>query len=265
MTPGESDSLHDASVDVAGLDAVALKPSEVDLASVPELPVDHVTIDFEGHEHVPSTETLRTLRSHSTVRVTVPVRADGFDPLGDDGSLAAIPDDVGIVLVAGHPAYLSTTERGRSISPRLAAALDRFPEAWVGTEGIERIALATGATQFELLAPGTERTLRSLRAAGYDGGLAVYAPVALTVDDDPILDALGAYVARRGRVRDRLSEDPHRGESITAHDRAVLLEAIGEYAITGSRVEVRDGVSSLRDAGADLVVGYPARGPVDLL
>ncbi|ODR81952.1 luciferase, partial [Haladaptatus sp. W1] len=183
-----------------GLDAAALKPAECDVRQAHSMPFETVTIDYEGREHLPDTETLRELAAEKNVLMTVPVRADGFDPLGDDSLFGRLPDGVGTVFVAGHSAYLTEDERSRAIAPRLGAALERSPDGWVGTEGIERVATATGATQFELLSRSTTRDVRALRAAGFDGTVAVYAPTVLTDDEDAILDAVGAYVARRKPV-----------------------------------------------------------------
>ncbi|MFC6726236.1 luciferase, partial [Halobium palmae] len=44
-------------VSVAGLDAVALKPAECDVREALDLPLDAVTVDYEGREHVPSADT----------------------------------------------------------------------------------------------------------------------------------------------------------------------------------------------------------------
>lgn len=244
----------------AGVDAVALKPRSVDLASLPEPPADRVTVDYEGAAAVPAPATLERLAEQADLRLTVPVRADGFDPLGDDHRWAALPDDVHVALVAGNPAYLTRAERRRRIAPRLAAALDRVPDAWVGTEGIERLALATGATQFELLGPHTERRVRDLRAAGFDGGFAVYAPTVLATDDDARLDALGAYVARRGTVAAKLPDDAVTDAAATGRTREVLLAACEAYAVTGDVTAVRERTEALRAAGVDTIVGYPARG-----
>ncbi|MFC6730689.1 luciferase, partial [Natronoarchaeum mannanilyticum] len=101
------------SVGETGIDAAALKPTECDVARAADLPVGTVTIDYEGREHLPTPESLAGLAEHLDVRVTTPVRADGFDPLGDDALLADLPESVGNVLVAGHPAYLTDEERRR--------------------------------------------------------------------------------------------------------------------------------------------------------
>lgn len=251
---------NEAVVRRTGLDEVALKPREVDLASVAALPFERVTIDFEGQGAVPSPSTLRRLADQAGLRVTVPVRADGFDPLGDDRRWADLPAGADLALVAGNPAYLSGAERRRPIAPRLAAAVDRAPDAWVGTEGIERLALATGATQFELLGPATERQIRALRAIGFDGGVAVYAPTVLSADEDVRLDALGPYVARRRPVAAALPRGASTDATATGRAREVLLAACDDYAVAGGIETVRGRVDDLRESGVDHVVGYPARG-----
>lgn len=243
-----------------GIDAAALKPTECNVERAAELPFDTVTIDYEGRDSLPSMETLAALSADRTVLLTTPVRADGFDPLGDDELAVQLPDTVGRVAVAGHAAYLSTEERKRAVAPRLRAALDRTPDAWVGTESIERIALATGASQFELLSRSTEGDLRSLRAAGYDGQIAVYAPTVLTDDDDAVLDAVGAYVARRKPVARALPDDATTDASATGRARDVLTKASRDFALVGDPTTVRHRVETLKSAGADYVVGYPARG-----
>lgn len=248
----------------AGLDAAALKPAECDVRRARELPFDTVTIDYEGHEHVPDEDVLAALSADVDLRVTVPVRADGYDPLGDDAMLRSLPDGVGRVVVAGHPAYLSATERRRSVSSRLVPAMGEDDD-WVGTEGVERFALATGGTQFELLSRTTEGAFRALRAAGFDGDLAVYAPTVLTADEDEILDAVGGYVARRRPVARALPDDAAVDAAATGRAREVLLKAAGDYALSGSPAQIRERVDALRAAGADHVVGYPARGIDDFV
>ena len=140
-----------------GIDAVALKPTEVDIRRAHDLTVETLTIDYEGRDHLPSNDLLADLAASFAVRVTVPVRADGFDPLGDDSLWQALPDGVGEVLVAGHPAYLTPTERKRAVAPRLETAHRDSTDPWIGTEGFERLALAIGGTQFDLLSASTAR------------------------------------------------------------------------------------------------------------
>jgi|AntRauTorcE11898_2_1112593.scaffolds.fasta_scaffold00278_25 hypothetical protein len=248
-----------------GIDAVALKPAEVDLSRAIDLPASTLVIDYEGREAFPDEETLRALAETAEVRVTTPVRADGLDPLGDDSLAQSLPENVGRVLVAGHGAYLSEAESERAVAPRLGEASEQYPDAWVGTEGVERTALATGATQFELLSRSTERDVRALRAAGFDGEIAVYAPTVLSDDDDEILDAVGGYVSRRGPVRRALPEECETDSSATGRARDVLLAASRDFAIVGDEETVRARVDSLHEAGVDQIVGYPARGLDELL
>jgi len=256
----------------AGIDAVALKPAECDVSRAAELPIDRVTIDYEGREHLPDAETLDRLAAEAELYVTTPVRADGFDPLGDDSLIDKIPDPARRVLVAGHGAYLSKDESSRAVAPRLGAARRDAPDAWVGTEGVERVALAAGGTQFELLSRSTDRDVRGLRAAGFDGEIAVYAPTVLTDDEDVVLDAVGAYVARRRPVAralpdgdgDGSGDDPDTAPptdaSATGRTREVLSAAARDFALVGSPETVRERVDALREAGVDHVVRLPARG-----
>ncbi|MFW5903750.1 MAG: DUF7388 family protein [Halolamina sp.] len=255
----------DSAVERAGIDAVALKPTEHDLARATDLAVETVAIDYEGREHLPDEGLLRDLAREKTVLLTTPVRADGFDPLGDDSLWDWVPDGVGRVLVAGHPAYLSEEEAARAIAPRLGAGMERAPDAWVGTEGVERLALATGATQYELLSKDTERTLRALRAAGFDGDLAVYAPTVLSEDENVVLDAIGDYVARRGAVRRAMPDGGHADANAEGRAREVLTSAVEDYALVGDAERVNDRASGLRGAGATTVLAYPARGIEELL
>ena len=248
------------SVAETGIDAAALKPEECDVARAAELPVETVTIDYEGREHLPSADTLAAIAEHVDVRITAPVRADGFDPLGDDTLYDRLPDAVGHVLVAGHPAYLTDEESRRAVAPRLGEAVGRSADPWVGTESVERIALATGATQFELLSRTTERDVRNLRAAGFDGDVAVYAPTVLTDDDDAVLDAVGDYVSRRGPVARALPEGAPTDSAADGRAREVLLAASRDFALVGTVSEIREQVAALREAGATTIVGYPARG-----
>ncbi|KTG09702.1 luciferase [Haloprofundus marisrubri] len=243
-----------------GIDAVALKPAECDVRRAADLTAATIAIDYEGVDHLPEKEVLKALAETADVRLTTPVRADGFDPLGDDSRVADIPESVGRVLVAGHAAYLSEDERRRAVAPRLKAARETAPEAWVGTEGIERVALAAGGTQYELLSRATERDVRALRAAGYDGELALYAPTVLTDDEDEILDAVGAYVARRRPVARALPDDCETDSRAEGRAREVLSKASRDYALVGTPEQVRERVGKLESLGVDTVVGYPARG-----
>lgn len=244
----------------AGIDAVALKPAEVDLDRAAELSVDAVTIDYEGPEHVPDPGTLATLATDLSVRVTAPVRADGFDPLGEDDLLGVLSDVANTVLVAGHEAYLTEAEQARAVAPRLRAAAEQVADPWIGTEGIERLALAVGGTQFELLSATTERDVRALRAAGFQGDVAVYAPTVLSDDHDEILDAVGPYAARRQPVQRALPAGAATDSAATGTAREILLDSVAEYALVGDVDGVRERVGGLRDAGVDTVVSYPARG-----
>ena len=248
-----------------GIDAVALKPAEVDVSRAADLAASTLVVDYEGRESLPDAETLRALAETADVLVTTPVRADGFDPLGDDSLSDSIPEAVGRVLVAGNGAYLSEAESQRAVAPRFGEAHERYPDAWVGTEGVERIALATGAPQFELLSRSTERDARALRAAGFDGELAVYAPTVLTDDEDAILDAVGAYVSRRAPVRRALPDEYETDSAATGRAREVLLAASKDFAIVGDEETIRGRVEGFHGAGVDTVVGYPARGLDELL
>jgi hypothetical protein len=248
-----------------GVDALALKPAECDVTRALDVDVDVVTVDYEGHEHVPDESSLRDLAAAKTLRVTTPVRVAGYDPTGDRSLDDALPSDAGRVLVAGHGAYLDDDEQSKGVAGRLGTAVDRHPDAWVGTESVERAALATGATQFELLSRSSLRDVRALRAAGFDGEVALYAPTVLTDDEDAVLDAVGAYAARRGPVR-RALPDADDGAVVatdataTGRAREVLSKAVRDYALVGDVDTVRDRVDRLHDAGVDHVVAYPARG-----
>ncbi|MFB6267026.1 MAG: luciferase [Halodesulfurarchaeum sp.] len=266
---GSGESTDGTAVQVDGpaacFDGVAIKPSEVSVSRAFELPFETITVDYEGHDHVPDEDTIAALAEERTVRVTVPVRADGFDPLGDDARLRALPAEARSVLVAGHPAYLRGEERRRAVAPRFREAMAYVDDPWIGTEGVERIALATGETQFELLSHTTERDVRALRAAGYEGELAVYAPTVLTDDEDEILGALGGYVARRRRVADRLPAGAETDSSAGGDARAVLLAAARDYGLVGDADEIAERAARLREAGVDTVIGYPARGLEEFL
>jgi hypothetical protein len=247
-------------VSKAGLDAVALKPAECDVRRALDVPLPTVAIDYEGRDHLPDPAVLRELAAERDVRLTTPVRADGFDPLGDDSLLRTVPSDVGRVLVAGHAAYLTDEERERAVAPRLSIARDRAPDAWVGTEGIERLALAAGGAQYELLSRTTSDDVRALRAAGFDGEIVLYAPTVLTDDDDAALDAAGAYAARRRPVARALPTGAPTDATAEGRAREVLSAAVRDYALVGGPAAVRRRTERLREAGVDLVVGYPARG-----
>ncbi|WP_245883185.1 DUF7388 family protein [Halalkaliarchaeum desulfuricum] len=243
----------------ADLDAVALKPTECDVRRGLDVPLGQVMIDYEGLGEAPELSALSALAKEKDVRVTTPVRADGYDPLGDNSRIAALPSGVGRVIVAGHPAYLSEEETRRAVAPRFDAAKTEAPDAWIGTEGVERLALAAGGTQYELLSESTERDIRALHAAGFDGEIAVYAPTVLTDHEDEVLDAVGAYAARRKPVSRALPDGASTDSSATGRAREVLSAAVRDYALVGDPETVSDRVGALRAAGADVVVGYPAR------
>jgi hypothetical protein len=250
-----------------GFDAVALKPAECDVRRALDVPLPTVAVDYEGRDHLPDADVLAEIAAEKELRVTLPVRADGFDPLGDDSLWDSIPTEARRVLVAGHGAYLDESEAGRAVAPRLRAARSRAPGAWVGTEGIERLALAVGGTQYELLSRSTVGDVRALRDAGFDGEVALYAPTVLTDDEDAVLEAVGAYVSRRRPVARALpggdgpdGEDPPTDATATGRTREVLSAAARDFALVGSPETVRERVEELREAGVDRVVGYPARG-----
>lgn len=81
-----------------------------------------------------------------------------------------------------------------------------------------------------------------------------------TTDENAILDAVGAYAARRGPVRRALPDDAATDATATGRAREVLTAAVRDYALVGSLATIRDRVRELKAAGADLVVGYPAAG-----
>lgn len=270
MTTSTTDTRQSDSIETTGLDGVVYKPTETDPESVAQLPFGLVCVDYEGRESFPSAATLSSLAADHRLRVTTPVRADGFDPLGDDELVDRLPAAAGRVLVAGHGAYLDETEQSRAVAPRLGAAVEaaraatetagRSHEPWVGTESVERLALAAGGVQYELLSRRTVTDLRGLRAAGFDGRIAVYAPTVPSTDEDTILDAVGAYAARRGPVRRALPDGAVTDASATGRAREVLEQAVRDYALVGSLSTIRERVDELNSAGADLVVGYPAAG-----
>jgi len=258
---GHDDGVRESVLSAAGIDAVAIKPAEHDLSLAAELPTGTLAIDYEGREYLPDDEYLRSLTTDREVVVTTPVRADGFDPTGDDHLLREwLPGAVRRAVVAGHPAYLTEEEAGRAVAPRIGAALETDPDAWVGTEGVERVAAATGATQYELMGRSTARQVRALRAAGLSADVVVYAPTVIADDEDAVLEAVGDYVARRGPVRRALPEGAATGAAAEGRAREVLLSAATDFALVGSVEEVRDQVAGLRAAGVTTVVGYPARG-----
>lgn len=245
-------------VATAGFDAVAIKPAEQAVTGHEQPPVETVVFDYEGDEHLPSAAVVASVAQTNNVVLTVPIRVDGFDPLGDDRRFEAYEPHVTFAFVAGNGAYLSDMERSRGIAPRLAAALERYPDAWVGTEGIERLAQATGATQYELLSRDTPRTLRALRAAGFQGDIAVYAPTVVTDDREQALEVLRPYLSRRATVREALGGSVPETIGRDGRARAVLEAAMDDYALVGSPTQLQSRLSTLRERGATTVVGYPA-------
>jgi hypothetical protein len=261
----DSDATLQRRTAAAAVDALALKPTEHDLVALSDrsaaaLSVDALVVDYEGRAEMPDDETLATLAGRYDLRVTTPVRADGFDPTGDDGLWDRVPAAARRVLVAGHGAYLDDEEASRAVAPRLGAAVERASDPWVGTESVERVALATGATQFELLGRNTERAVRALRAAGFDGDVALYAPTVVTDDEDEILDAVGDYVARRRPVREALPDGAATDGAASGRAREVLAAAARDFALVGDAETVGERVAALRAAGVTTVVAYPARG-----
>lgn len=255
--------LTDQPLAAARLDGIALKPHEHDLSRATALDIDLLNVDYEGRDVFPDADTLARLADDHDLRVTTPVRADGFDPLGDDSLLPVAAG--GRVLVAGNPTYLTDAEQERAVAPRLGAAREQAPAAWVGTEGVERIAMAAGGPQYELLSRGTRREVRALRAAGFEGKIALYAPVVLTDDEDALLDAVGGYASRRGPVRRALPDDGATDATATGRAREVLTSAIPDFALVGTPGTIGERVDDLKEAGVDTVVGYPARGLDPLL
>ncbi len=247
-------------------DGLALKPTATELPALTDrsFDVDRLVIDFEGHEHVPERAVLDALAQHHEVFLTTPVRADGFDPLGDHSIVEELPSHIGRVVVAGHPAYLDSTETARAIAPRLrdaVAADSSTHRSWIGTESVERIAMAIGGVQYELLSKSTAPTVRALRSAGYDAPIAVYAPTVLSDDDDVVLDALGEYVARRKPVRAALRalDRPYNTDSTaTGEARSILRTATNQFGIAGDRNAVAERIESLRASGVTEVICHPA-------
>lgn len=237
-----------------GFDAVAAKPSHTDLVELTSSPVEHMVIDFEGREHYPSDTTLRKLKETTDIRVTIPIRADGFDPLGDRHHLDSLPPETKVVLVAGNPAYLTEDELRRPIAPRIGAATDEFSDAWIGTEGIPRIALAASAPLFYLLSPQSTRTIQKIRSAGYTGTIAVYAPTLVSAETETILDTLGPYTFRREPVRRKLETESF--SELDSTDREILLRETQNYALTGSVSEINTQITNLKTQGVDTVVTY---------
>lgn len=242
-------------IEAVGFDALAVKPSHTDPSRVKSSPFDRFIIDFEGTEHYPSVSLIRELQASTNVRLTIPVRVDGFDPLGNRDYLDVLPQETKVVLVAGNPAYLSQAELNRRIAPRIGEVASEFTDVWVGTEGIPLIALATDATQFFLLSPESRNTVKAIRSAGYEGTIAVYAPTVISDDRNTILDAIGPYTARRDRVRRELKH-PDSITDLDSGDRKVLLRAIQEFALTGSVPEINEQIQSLKNQGIDTVVSY---------
>lgn len=238
----------------AGFDAIAIKPSSQSITSIDPSQIDAIVIDFEGPAHLPDPNQVAELSEESHVTLTAPVRADGFDPLGDDGLFDQFEEADRFALVAGNGAYLTEGEQRKAIAPRLGRAIKRYPDAWVGTEGIERLALATGASQFELLSPDTPNMLTGLRSAGFDGEIALYAPTVVTDDRQVALSELKSYLSRRRRVKRALSN----GSATHTDPQDVLLQAMDDYALVGDESSIAQQIESLKTAGATTVVGYPA-------
>lgn len=237
-----------------GFDAIAVKPSHTNLSRVTSSPIDTVVIDFDGREHFPSNTTILELQETTDTRVTIPIRVDGFDPLGDREYLDSLPTETKVVLVAGNPAYLTEEELHRSIAPRLGTAVDEFSNAWIGTEGIPLIALATTAPLFFLLSPESKHTIQKIRSAGYPGSIAIYAPTVVTTDTDTILQTLGPYTMRREPVRRQLEAESL--SSLDSDKQELLLRETQKYALTGSVSEINTQISRLKTKGADNIVSY---------
>jgi len=179
----------------AGIDAVALKPAECDVSRAANSPIDRVTIDYEGREHLPDAETLDRLAAEAELYVTTPVRADGFDPLGDDSLIDKIPDPPPAGCSWRATARTSRrTSRRRAVAPRLGAARAARRPRRVGRHGASSASRwRRGGTQFELLSLSVDRSRRAWAPRRrVRRRIAVYAPTVLTDDEDVVLDAVGA-------------------------------------------------------------------------
>lgn len=239
-----------------GFDGIAIKPKERSLTSIEPSQIDRLVFDFEGMEHLPTPMTIQQLAEETEVILTAPVRHDGFDPLGDDDWFTRFEPFAKFAIVAGNRAYLDTVASKRAIAPRIGAARTRFPDAWIGTEGIERLALATGATQYELLSGGSEQVINGLRAAGFEGTIAIYAPTMITEDRTAALNQLAGYLKRRKPVA-RVIEAQAGNVEETGE---VLDRVLDQYALVGPPATIEQRIVELKTAGADLLIAYPVGG-----
>ncbi|MFB6254804.1 MAG: luciferase [Halobacteriaceae archaeon] len=244
------------------LDGIAIKPSETDISHLSNSPFDQIIIDYEGMDVLPDRREIEELADEKTVHLTTPVRASSFDPIADRGSRMKVPSTINRIFVAGNPKYLTESEQNKTIQPRIVTATDRHPFAWVGTEGIERIALATGNPQFELLSPTTESNILHLRACGVEVDINVYAPAVIDSSKDRILDTLGEYVARRSEVRKALPANSSLDGSATGKTRRILLQAINNYALVGDVDAINQQITKLYEIGVSNVIIYPAGGSI---
>lgn len=247
----------------AGVDGLALKPTQYDLCAVPSSPVETLVIDYEGRGAFPDSSVLMQLATEYELYVTTPVRADGFDPLGDDSYLDRIPSSAKRVLVAGNPAYLTDDEQQRKISPRLKKARQSDPSAWIGTEGIEPLANRLGGTHFELLGPALDDRISQRRDDSAIDQVAVYAPMVITDDADQKIAALGEYVSRRDSVRSEIPEVRSVVDMARGRIRKELLEAIDQYALAGSIETIHRRITDFHANGVDQVIVYPATNILD--
>jgi len=141
----------DSSLRRAGVEAVALKPTDCDRDG------DAAVVDDEGREHLPSPATLESPSTAREYHVTRPMRADGFD-----GTVAV---DAPTVLTDGPDGvdgYLARTPVPRRLPD--GAATDG-PAA-----GPDRSTLLEAATDFRLVGddPTVRNRLGTRRSVGLD-------------------------------------------------------------------------------------------------
>ena len=105
-------ALTGATLADVGVDAVALKPTEVDVRRARRLSVETLTIDYEGSEHV--------------------------------------PEPVGLVAVAGNPAYLDALGPYAGRRPDVRQRLPPGTPTDSSTTGSAREALLDGLEQYAL-------------------------------------------------------------------------------------------------------------------
>lgn len=244
----------------------------------------YVFLDYEGDAFLwrPSDiEKILQIRNeqHSTLIVTLAARGREFsqDPalISKYAVLAEQYSQLGICVVAGHPAYPSV-ERSLSSQKmlRMIRKLRKITSVplFLGTEKLPRKFAASLVKKFSLIPFLLKSETLSQEIAGYRNILpdnrhyAVYSPMALVDDVSTILKKLVGYILRRDTTIQQLQknhiqpEEVKRkievGSELSKDTKAILSSRLRELAIFGSNMNQQ--LNHLYQLGATIIVGFPS-------